>query len=165
MKRLAWVAMVIAAMAMMACGGSSSSGPSYSGNSSPAVIDDGMDGNYEELLELVIMTVTPMVTGDLSGLFGDMPMFRAVEAPSGSETYVGDCGGTFTETYAYASDEMYSMVTLVFPFWSLVTSYIGVRSLFDVIKWRALLWFLILPGILYFLAFGLLALLFAFAGN
>ena len=66
---------------------------------------------------------------------------------------------------AYAGDEMYSMVILVFPFWSLVTSIIGVRSLFEVIKWRALLWFLILPGILYFFAFGLVALLFAFAGS
>ncbi len=63
---------------------------------------------------------------------------------------------------AYTAEEAFSLVLLVFPFWSLITSYIGVRTVFTVTPWKARLWFVILPGLLYFLVFGLLAAVFIF---
>ena len=56
---------------------------------------------------------------------------------------------------AFASVSVFSDIILIFPFWSLVTSYKGVRTLFDVSKWRARLWFLILPALVYIIGLGL----------
>ena len=64
---------------------------------------------------------------------------------------------------AYNSDEMWSLLVIIFPFWSLITSYIGIRTNFEVSKWKARTWFVILPGILYFLAFGAIIALLGFA--
>jgi hypothetical protein len=61
---------------------------------------------------------------------------------------------------AFLADELYSMLLLVFPFWSVVCSYIGVRTLFDVKRGPALVWFAILPSLLYVFAFGLIAVIF-----
>jgi hypothetical protein len=66
---------------------------------------------------------------------------------------------------AFDADESYSLVLLAFPFWSAVTSYSGVRSVFGVSGWRPRLWFLILPCLLYLVAFGVLAAVFAFLGE
>lgn len=63
---------------------------------------------------------------------------------------------------AFASDELYSASLMVFPFWSIFTSYAGARAVFGVEGWRARLWFLVLPLVFYILAFGLIAALFAF---
>lgn len=63
---------------------------------------------------------------------------------------------------AYASDELYSLALMIFPFWSVVVSYRGVRSLFEVGAWRSRIWFLILPLAVYVIAFGALAAVFAF---
>jgi hypothetical protein len=63
---------------------------------------------------------------------------------------------------AYASDEGFSLLLLVFPFWSISTSYIGVTTLFDVSIWKARVWFVFLPLLAYLAVFGLLAALFAF---
>lgn len=63
---------------------------------------------------------------------------------------------------AYSSDDMLALIFLVFPFWSIACSYIGVRTLFDVKKGKALTWFAVLPTIVYLLAFGVFAALFAF---
>ena len=59
--------------------------------------------------------------------------------------------------YNVASDAagLGSVVLLLFPFWSLFTSYRGVRTLFEVSRWKARLWFVILPGLVY--AFALAA--------
>ena len=62
---------------------------------------------------------------------------------------------------AYASEDIWPIIFLIFPFWSLVTSYIGIRTVFDVSKWKARVWFIILPGLLYLTAFGLLTALIA----
>ena len=40
------------------------------------------------------------------------------------------------------------------PFWSVIVSYIGVRTTFKVGKWSSRLWFLILPCVVYVLAFA-----------
>jgi hypothetical protein len=48
---------------------------------------------------------------------------------------------------------------IVFLFWSVYTSYRGVRSLFDVDRWKARGWFLILPTVFYLIALGGVALL------
>lgn len=74
---------------------------------------------------------------------------------------------TFTyENYAayWNSDSIFAIVLLVFPFWSVVISYKGVRERFDVIVWRARLWFLILPFILYIVGFGVLTILLIYLG-
>jgi len=62
----------------------------------------------------------------------------------------------------YAADEWFSTGLLVFPFWSIATSYIGVRALFAVVRWRAITWFVVLPALAYVIALGVIAALFAF---
>jgi hypothetical protein len=60
-------------------------------------------------------------------------------------------------TFVYASPAAWSkaqgvasvVVSLIPPFWSLAVSYVGVRSIFQVWKWRARLWFVILPAVFY----------------
>jgi hypothetical protein len=66
---------------------------------------------------------------------------------------------------AFAADEPYSALFLIFPFWSLISSYLGVRTLFEASRWKARVWFVILPGILYLLLFGVVALLLSLAGG
>ncbi len=61
---------------------------------------------------------------------------------------------------AYASQDPWTVLFLVFPFWSIVTGYLGVRTLFDVRAGAARLWFLVLPFALYVVLFGLLATVF-----
>jgi len=56
---------------------------------------------------------------------------------------------------------LYSVLFLIFPFWSLWVSYTGAKTMFDVSPGKAKLWFLILPSAFYVLAFGLIATLFA----
>lgn len=60
---------------------------------------------------------------------------------------------------AYYSDELWSIIIIIFPFWSLITSYIGIRTTFEVSKWKARTWFIILPGLLYLLIFGGIAIM------
>ena len=62
---------------------------------------------------------------------------------------------------AWASDELLSVVLLVFPFWSAYTSYRGVRTRFDVSKWKGRIWFLFLPALVFVFTFGLIAVLYA----
>jgi hypothetical protein len=61
----------------------------------------------------------------------------------------------------FAADESYSLLFLIFPFWSLWVSYTGAKTMFDVKPGKAKLWFLVLPSAFYVLAFGLIAMLFA----
>lgn len=65
----------------------------------------------------------------------------------------------------WQADEMWPSIGILFPFWSCVTSYKGVRATFDVSSWKARIWFLILPIIVYTLGFGLLAVLYALSGG
>lgn len=69
---------------------------------------------------------------------------------------------------AYASEDWYSVAlalpVLIFPYWSIVTSYVGVRTLFQVTKWKALLWFAALPVVINLLFFGGIVLLFSLFG-
>jgi hypothetical protein len=71
-----------------------------------------------------------------------------------------------TATYAdaveaYQAESLWPLLLIVFLFWSLVTSYCGVRTLFQVSRWRARMWFMILPGILYGMLLGVVAAVFA----
>lgn len=61
---------------------------------------------------------------------------------------------------SWESEELYSTVLLIFPFWSLYANYGGVTASFEVSKGRTLWWFVILPGAFYFLAFGLVFVLY-----
>ena len=58
---------------------------------------------------------------------------------------------------AWASEQLYSVGLLIFPFWAVVVSYRGARAVFDVGRWGARIWFLILPIIGLLSAFGVLA--------
>lgn len=57
---------------------------------------------------------------------------------------------------AYSSGELYSLLIAVFPLWSIVSSYVGVRALFQVSEWKARVWFLVLPAGLYLAAIAAL---------
>ena len=57
-------------------------------------------------------------------------------------------------TQVYHSEALWPTIFLIFPFWSLVTSYIGIRTVFNVSKWKARMWFIILPGFLYLILFA-----------
>ena len=63
---------------------------------------------------------------------------------------------------AYRSDEMYSLVLLVFPFWSIAVSYVGVTARFTLKPWPARFWFIILPVLFYLFVFGVLIAIYAF---
>jgi len=47
------------------------------------------------------------------------------------------------------ADQAWSAVLMIFPFWSCVVSYLGVTAVFQMSKWKARIWFLILPLLLY----------------
>lgn len=66
---------------------------------------------------------------------------------------------------AHASDEPFSLLLLIFPFWSIAASYSGVRSVFRVSGWRPRLWFLVLPVVVYLMLFGVVATLVALVGD
>ncbi|MEO0770404.1 MAG: hypothetical protein AAFY72_13415 [Cyanobacteria bacterium J06649_4] len=62
---------------------------------------------------------------------------------------------------AYAQDIFLTVLLFCLSFWELFSAYRGVRTLFGVDKWRARLWFIILPACLYLMTFGLVTLIFA----
>lgn len=62
---------------------------------------------------------------------------------------------------AYAQGLFLTVVLFAFSFWELFSAYRGVRTLFSVDRWRARLWFIILPTLLYLATFGLVAAIFA----
>lgn len=67
-----------------------------------------------------------------------------------------------TPTEAIRADEVREYVTLLFLYWSIYTSYRGVRTAFEVRRWAARFWFVILPGLFYgLLLMGLLVVLIA----
>jgi hypothetical protein len=66
---------------------------------------------------------------------------------------------------AFHAEELASLTLLAFPFWSLWASYAAATELFPVQRGRARLWFAVLPGIFYLLAFGAGAALVAFLGT
>lgn len=53
-------------------------------------------------------------------------------------------------------ESLLPLVLLVFPFWSFVVSYRGVRTVFGVRRGPALWWFLIAPSLMFLLAVGAL---------
>lgn len=63
---------------------------------------------------------------------------------------------------AWRSEELLSVGLVLFPFWSAYASYRGVRTRFDVARWKSRLWFLILPAVVFAFAFGVVAILYAF---
>jgi hypothetical protein len=62
----------------------------------------------------------------------------------------------FREAFTVTVGRPYLAVLLIFPFWSLVVSYIGARTLFGITPWKARVWLLGAPMILYIFQFGLL---------
>ncbi len=58
---------------------------------------------------------------------------------------------------AFNADEYWSSLVIIFPFWAIYVSYQAILANFNVVKWKALLWFVILPVLFYILAFGVVA--------
>lgn len=65
---------------------------------------------------------------------------------------------------AWQSAEIYTLALIIFPFWSIAASYAGARAVFRLGAWRARIWFLILPVMVYLVAFGAIALAAALLG-
>lgn len=61
-----------------------------------------------------------------------------------------------TPREAYAADKWTDLVPIVLVFWSVYVSYRGVRTAFETSKWKARLWFFILPFALYGTAFAVI---------
>lgn len=68
--------------------------------------------------------------------------------------------GSYQEVWT--SEELWLSAPFIFVFWSCVTSYKAATSAFAVSRWKARVLFLILPVVIYLLAFGFVATLFAF---
>jgi hypothetical protein len=56
---------------------------------------------------------------------------------------------------AWNSEPSYVLLLLLlFPFWAVISSYVGVRTGFETTRWKAALWFLVLPISLYLVGIG-----------
>jgi hypothetical protein len=66
---------------------------------------------------------------------------------------------------AYGAGEWFSALLLLFLFWFIATSYVGATTLFPVTRWKAIVWFILLPVSAYLLVYGLFAALFVFSGR
>ena len=64
----------------------------------------------------------------------------------------------------FRSDELLSAFVPIFIFWSVAVSYIGATTTFPMTRWKARLWFLILPCIFYLVIMGLIVGLLALFG-
>lgn len=62
---------------------------------------------------------------------------------------------------AWASEELFSILLVIFPFWGAVVSYRAVRTQFPVKVWPARFWFLILPWFAFAVIFGGVGVLYA----
>ena len=62
--------------------------------------------------------------------------------------------GTYQESWDHES--LVPLVLLVFPFWSFIVSYRGIRTVFEVRRAPALWWFVIAPSLLFLIAVGVL---------
>ena len=47
--------------------------------------------------------------------------------------------------YGLIVNRKYFLVLLIFHFWSILTSYVGVITLFELQRWKARIWFLAFP--------------------
>lgn len=66
---------------------------------------------------------------------------------------------------AFTAETLWPTALLIFPFWAVVNSYKAVNTVFEPNRKKAKIWFLILPIIVYIIAFGVFATLFAFLGS
>lgn len=57
---------------------------------------------------------------------------------------------------AFNAEEYWSSLIIIFPFWAVYVSYKAILANFTVVKWKALIWFVILPILFYLLAFGVI---------
>ncbi|MFC1895484.1 hypothetical protein ACFL0Q_02325 [Thermodesulfobacteriota bacterium] len=69
----------------------------------------------------------------------------------------------YAEAFSY--DEPFSLILLIFPFWSVAASFTGVRSVFGVSGWRPRLWFLVLPILVYIVSLGVVVSLITLLGD
>jgi hypothetical protein len=64
---------------------------------------------------------------------------------------------------AWHADEFWTSIVIIFAFWSCITSYTAVTSVFSLSLWKARVWFLFLPIAVYAASIGAVAALYAFA--
>jgi hypothetical protein len=62
---------------------------------------------------------------------------------------------------AYNNDVVLSLIPLAMLFWSIATTYKGALAMFSVQRWKASIWFIILPMLFYLVLGGVLGVLFA----
>jgi hypothetical protein len=62
---------------------------------------------------------------------------------------------------AYAEDIIFSSLILVLLFYSIFVSYKGATTVFEVVQWKARLWFILLPIIFYLIILGAIGYLFS----
>ncbi|MDP2653350.1 MAG: YIP1 family protein [Candidatus Omnitrophota bacterium] len=62
---------------------------------------------------------------------------------------------------AWAGDELWSLLVVIFSFWACVTGYKGATTAFEVRRWPARIWFMILPMVALVIFIGGLGLLYA----
>ena len=62
---------------------------------------------------------------------------------------------------AFRGDEIYSFIIVILVFYSIYVSFLGATTVFELVKWKSRLWFIILPITFYLLIFGLIGFLFA----
>ncbi|MGP1345925.1 MAG: hypothetical protein ACTS3F_04550 [Phycisphaerales bacterium] len=70
-----------------------------------------------------------------------------------------------TPAAAAVHESWLDVLMVLFPFWSVVASFVGVRTVFKVRTGPAVVWFLVLPMLVYSLAIVALALLLVFGGE
>ena len=66
---------------------------------------------------------------------------------------------------AYAEDVIFSSIILILLFYSIFVSYQGATTVFKIVKWKAILWFITLPILFYLVLLGAIGYLFSVAGN
>ncbi len=66
---------------------------------------------------------------------------------------------------AYAEDIIFSYIILILLFYAIFVSYQGATTVFEVVKWKARLWFVILPILFYLVLLGVIGYLFSITGS
>ncbi|QNN22460.1 hypothetical protein HED60_09290 [Planctomycetales bacterium ZRK34] len=73
-----------------------------------------------------------------------MTLYETIKYPTPLDTFGGN------------DDYWLYLLFMIFPFWSIWTSYAGATTCFDLKRGKAILWFIVLPGIVYGLLFGVI---------
>ncbi|PLX44141.1 MAG: hypothetical protein C0609_06345 [Deltaproteobacteria bacterium] len=115
MKKIALILSLLALAGLSGCSSSSDGGPSYSGSTAKAVVDNGNDIDFAN-----VTTFGLRMLFDEDGI-PELPISsgpsRIAAAGSTQQTYEGDCGGTldftYTEDYDSATGSLFYQTVIV----------------------------------------------------